>query len=253
MSSTKPTIVFAPGAWHLPSCFDLVKEQLEPLGYPVVGITYPSVGAEPPNKNATDDALVLKGTLKELTDLGTEIVVISHSYGGLVASNALEGFGAKQRAADGKKGGVIVNIYVTSFVIPKGNNLVDLLPNGEYLEWMRREGDYVYVNNPADIFYHDLTPEAQQQAISQLKHQSAGVYDSRATYEPWHDIPSAYLATDADRAIVPPAQAGMISILGDSALVEHVNTSHSPFLSQPRAVTDFIVKAAKFDAEQSKA
>jgi hypothetical protein len=115
------------------------------------------------------------------------------------------------------------------------------------------QGDYVYVDNPADIFYRDLTPEAQQQAISQLKHQSAGVYDSRATYEPWHDIPSAYLATDADRAIVPPAQAGMISILGDSALVEHVNTSHSPFLSQPEAVTDFIVKAAKFGGEQSKA
>ena len=142
MSSTKPTIVFAPGAWHLPSSFDLVKEQLEPLGYPVVGVTYPSVGAEPPNKNATDDAVVLKATLKELADLGTDVVVISHSYGGLVASNALEGFGAKQRAADGKKGGVVVNIYVTSFVIPKGNNLVDLLPNGQYLEWMRREVSY---------------------------------------------------------------------------------------------------------------
>ena len=45
----------------------------------------------------------------------------------------------------------------------------------------------------------------------------------------------------------------MISILGEGALVEHVNTSHSPFLSQPKAVTDFIIKAAKFGAEQSKA
>jgi pimeloyl-ACP methyl ester carboxylesterase len=142
MASRKPTVVFTPGAWHKPSSFDLVKQRLEPLGYPVIGITLPSVGAEPPNLNATDDALVLKDVLKQLTDKGADVVVVSHSYGGVVAGNSLEGFGAKQRHAAGKKGGVIMNAYVTSFAVPKGASLVDLLPNDEYLPWMRREVCY---------------------------------------------------------------------------------------------------------------
>lgn len=139
MASQKPTILFTPGAWHKPSCFDLVKKMLEPLGYPVVGITLPSVGAEPPNLDTNADALVLKDVLQQLADRGADVVVVSHSYGGVVAGNALEGFGAKQRAAVGKKGGVIMNAYITSFAVPKGSSLVDLLPNHEYLPWMRRE------------------------------------------------------------------------------------------------------------------
>lgn len=99
--------------------------------------------AEPPNLNATDDALVLKDVLQQLTDRGADVVVVSHSYGGVVAGNALEGFGAKQRAAAGKKGGVIMNAYITSFAVPKGASLVDLLPNHEYLPWMRREVSYI--------------------------------------------------------------------------------------------------------------
>lgn len=273
MASNKPTIVFTPGAWHKPSCFDLVKEKLEHGGYPVVGITLPSVGAEPPNLNATDDALVLRDVLEQLTGRGRDVVLVSHSYGGVVAGNALEGLGAKQRAAAGKKGGVIVNTYVTSFAMPKGLSLVDLLPNHEYLPWMRREvrpepyrphdnrrhrlnalqGNYVYPDTPEEIFYHDLSPEAQRKAIADLTWQSAPVYDSRSTYEPWHDIPSAYLITDDDRAIVPQAQEGMIGLLGSEALVEHVNSSHSPFLSHPDVVADFIRKAARHGAKVNEA
>ncbi|KAH8175185.1 alpha/beta hydrolase family protein [Sarocladium implicatum] len=252
LASHKPTVVFTPGAWHKPSCFDLVKKRLEPLGYPVVGITLPSVGAEPPNLNATDDALVLKDVLQQLTDRGADVVVVSHSYGGVVAGNALEGFGAKQRAAAGKKGGVIMNAYITSFAVPKGASLVDLLPNHEYLPWMRREGNYVYPDTPEEIFYGDLTPEAQQKAIADLSWQSAPVFESPSTYEPWNDIPSSYLVTDDDKAIVPPAQEGMVSLLGPDAYVEHVNSSHSPFLSHPDVVADFIRKSARLGAKLSK-
>lgn len=97
-----------------------------------------------------------------------------------------------------------------------------------------------------------MTPEAQQKAIAELSWQSAPVFESASTYEPWRDIPSSYLVTDQDKAIVPQAQEGMVGLLGPDAYVEHVNSSHSPFLSQPDVVAEFVRTVADRGAKLSK-
>lgn len=65
----------------------------------------PSVGAEPPNKGLSDDTAAVRVVLERLADEGHMIVLVVHSYGGLVGSNAVEGLGYKQRADEDKKGG----------------------------------------------------------------------------------------------------------------------------------------------------
>lgn len=134
-SSNLPTIVFAPGAWHDPSCFDLVAADLNSHGYVTEGITYPSVGAEPPSKGLPDDAVAARAVLERLADEGKEIVLVVHSYGGLVGANAVEDLGYRQRARAGKKGGVIMFVYLSAFVVAKGTSLLDNLGN-TWLPWM---------------------------------------------------------------------------------------------------------------------
>jgi pimeloyl-ACP methyl ester carboxylesterase len=133
---SKPTIVFAPGAWHTPDCFDVVREQLHQRGWETEAVAYPSVGAEPPIKGLADDTAALRATLQKLADNGKEIVLIVHSYGGLVGQNAVEGLGFKQRQAAGKQGGVINLVYMAAFVVPKGATIKELL-GGQFLPWMR--------------------------------------------------------------------------------------------------------------------
>ena len=132
---SKPTIVFAPGAWHAPDCFDIVREQLHQRGWETEAVTYPSVGAEPPNKGLADDAMALRSTLERLADECKEIVLVAHSYGGLVGQNALQGLGYKQRQAAGKRGGVIMFVYLAAFVAPKGATIKAML--GQFLPWMQ--------------------------------------------------------------------------------------------------------------------
>ena len=134
--STKPVFVFAPGAWHTPDCYEIVREQLHSNGWETEAVAYPSVGAEPPNKGLADDAAVLRATMTTLADAGREIVLVVHSYGGLVGQNAVEGLGYKQRAAAGKKGGVIMFVYLTAFVAPKGATIKAML-GGNFLPWMK--------------------------------------------------------------------------------------------------------------------
>lgn len=134
----KPTIVFTPGAWHGPQSFDLVRAGLTLKGYPSEAITLPSVGAEPATVTLNEDAAVLRETLTTLADAGKQIVLVVHSYGGMVGSNAVKDLGWQQRAAANKKGGVIMMVYLAAFAAPGGTSLVDML-NGSFLPWMRAD------------------------------------------------------------------------------------------------------------------
>lgn len=135
MATEQPVFVFAPGAWHGPDCFHLVQDRLQAKGYETHGVTYPSVGAEPPNKGLADDAAALRAEIVKHADKGRQVIVVVHSYGGLVGAEATPGLGFKQRKAKGKTGGVTLLVYLAAFVTPKGQSILSML-GGKPLDWM---------------------------------------------------------------------------------------------------------------------
>lgn len=135
---TNPTIVFSLGAWVIPAVFDATRSHLEALGFPSECPAHPSIGAEPPTKTLSDDAASLRGVLTKLADEGRDLVVVAHSYGGVVASSSLEGLGKTTRAAEGKTGGVVKVVYLAAFALDKGQSLLGML-GGNYLPWMKVE------------------------------------------------------------------------------------------------------------------
>ncbi|KAF5000515.1 hypothetical protein FGRMN_1682 [Fusarium graminum] len=250
MSSTRPTILFAPGAWHKASCFDPVRETLHSEGWTTEAVEYPSVGAEPPTKGLDEDADAVRSALQRLSDEGDHIVLVVHSYGGLVGANAVKGLGYHQRRGQGLPGGVVMFVYLAAFVTPLGLSIKQML-GGQFLPWMNiqvgkvldkknemehkvnhMQGDYVYADTPEKIFYHDLSDEALQRSLQTLKHQSARVFTDTVTYEPWHDIECMYFFCDEDKALIPAVQEQMAGMLGPRALHYHAKASHSVFLSQ---------------------
>ncbi|RMZ67766.1 signal peptide protein [Pyrenophora seminiperda CCB06] len=241
---SKPIIVLTPGAWHTPDCFDITREQLHQRGWETEAVAHPSVGAEPPTKGLADDAAALHSTLERLADDGKEIVLVVHSYGGMVGQNALVDLGYKQRKAAGKKGGVIILVYLAAFVAPKGATIKTML-GGQFLPWMKIDGDYGYAATPEVVFYHDLDEVAQKAAISKLKHQSARIFTDEVTYEPWNEVPSMYFFCENDKALPLQVQQGMAQMLGADTPTYKTVGSHSPFLSQPQEVVEGLEYAAK--------
>lgn len=153
-----PTVVFTPGAWHGTWAFDTVRSQLETLGYPTEAVALPSVGNTNASVGVAEDAAALAAELATLTDAGKNVVMVCHSYGGVVASVAAEGFGYKDRSAAGLSGGVIMLVYMTAFAAPAQTSLLDAL-GGEYLWWMTPDASvspsryYVFppVANPDEL------------------------------------------------------------------------------------------------------
>lgn len=134
-ANAQPVFVLAPGAWHLPDCYQLVQDKLHTQGYETRAVAYPSVGAEPPTKGAFDDAAAVRAEVQALVDQGRQVILVGHSYGGFVICEASKGLGYKQRKAEGKEGGIVLLVFLSAFVVPKGLSLIKML-GGNPLPWM---------------------------------------------------------------------------------------------------------------------
>ncbi|KAH9205857.1 Alpha/beta hydrolase fold-1 [Leptodontidium sp. 2 PMI_412] len=248
MSVSAPTLVFVPGAWHLPECFDGVREQLHNSGYKTVAHANPSFGGIAPLKNLTDDISSLQDYIESIIDNGSNVVVVTHSYGGVVGSGAADGLGLAQRTAAGKKGGIIMMVYMAAFALPLGVSLLDAA-GGSPVSWWdyTDDGQLIYANdpvisNPAHVFYNDLPTKVANCWISKLVPITATDFAIPSVYEPWNDMPAFYIFTEHDNAIALAAQQGMAANMGNISTVS-LNSSHSPFLSLPDKTAHAIIKA----------
>ncbi|KAJ9313059.1 hypothetical protein DTO271D3_6661 [Paecilomyces variotii] len=88
--SKKLTIVVIPGAWHVPATYAKLTVALRDAGYEVHIPTLPSVSNErPPKADLYADTEVAKDFVSKLADGGHTLIMILHSYGGQVGTNAL--------------------------------------------------------------------------------------------------------------------------------------------------------------------
>ena len=136
--SEKPTFVLVPGAWSLPHVFDKLRSILSDKDYPSEAPAHPSVGTEPPTAALADDVDHLRNVIRGLIEQEKEVIVVMHSYGGLVGSGAVEGLSKDQMAAEGKIGGVICLVYMAAMMVPVGMSPKDLM-GGDFLPFMRVE------------------------------------------------------------------------------------------------------------------
>jgi surfactin synthase thioesterase subunit len=87
-----PTLVFVPGSWHKPTCYSKITKILqEQYKLKCVLVTLPSTTG---NREATfkDDVDAAREAIFNETTHGHNVVVIAHSYGGMVGNSAIKGF-----------------------------------------------------------------------------------------------------------------------------------------------------------------
>lgn len=136
MTSSKPEFVIVPGGWHSPSSFGPTTDLLEEAGFIVHGVHLPSVGALPHHTTFDLDASQCRNTINSVLAKGKDVVLIMHSYGGTVGSEALRGYVEELEAASTKKrwGRVVRLVYCAAFLLPEGGSLLAAL-RGIPLPW----------------------------------------------------------------------------------------------------------------------
>lgn len=88
--SNLPTLVFIHGSWHQPNCYREVIKPLEAHGFKCIAASLPSTSGDP-NATFKDDIDAARTSIRDETTQGRNVVVIAHSYGGMVGNSAIKG------------------------------------------------------------------------------------------------------------------------------------------------------------------
>ncbi|KAF4967045.1 hypothetical protein FSARC_5336 [Fusarium sarcochroum] len=252
---SKPTIVFVPGAWHTAEIYASVVQNLKEDGeFSTVSLPLPSTGAEPPHESFNKDVETIRDCLKQLVETEEkEVVLVTHSYGGMPGNEAPVGLGKKSREGKGLKGGVIRLVFIMALAMPEGFSPV--AGGAEYPTWMKIDADKGIITvgqeDAKSIFYNDLPADEADKWAKKIQHQSLGVYTSTTTYAAWRHIPSTFVLCKKDKtAITQEVVEFMIQTARKEEpsafdVVEvREDAGHCVMISQPAWVADVVRRAA---------
>jgi pimeloyl-ACP methyl ester carboxylesterase len=224
-------IVLVHGAWADASGWEGVYRALRKESFSVSMVQHPTI-------SLTDD---VQATRRVLATQNGPVILVGHSYGGAVITEA------------GNDPKVVGLVYIAGWVPDKGESVSSLIddlitkaPPGAPVPPILPPQDGFLLLDKAKFpasFAGDVDPErAAFMANSQVPWGLAAV--SATVSEPaWKTKPSWSLVASEDRMIPPAAQRFMSQRAG--ATVVEVAGSHAVYVSQPGAVANLIVQAAK--------
>ncbi|MCD7445700.1 alpha/beta hydrolase [Streptomyces lincolnensis] len=236
MNALKPTVVLVHGAFADSSSWNGVVDKLQSHGYPVVA-------ASNPLRGLTVDSEYVR---QLLVSIDGPVVLVGHSYGGSVISNAAKGLDH-----------VRALVFVAAFLPEQGESAADLsgkFPGstlGEALHPVpvtRPDGSkvadlYIEKSKFHQQFAADVPAEtAAIMAATQRPVADAALAEG-ASAPAWRDIPSWVLIASEDRNIPASAQAFMAERA--EATVVEVAASHAVSVSRPGDVARLINEAAQ--------
>ena len=116
-----PTILFVLGFWEGSTPFAYMISLLQSQGYSTHFATLPSTGkTSRGNPELKDDIAAVRSTITDLVDAGEDIILVLHSAGGFLGSEAASGLDVKARLEAGLKGGVSKIVFLAGAVWPEG-------------------------------------------------------------------------------------------------------------------------------------
>lgn len=118
---SKPTLIFAPGAWYPVSIFNPIIERLD---YRCHSVAFPSVQQASSVTDLQPDIEAVRSIAQREADAGHDIVIIAHSWAGVPVSSALDGLSKSEREAAGQKGGVVKLIFLSAILPHIGESLI---------------------------------------------------------------------------------------------------------------------------------
>lgn len=233
----RPTIVLEHGAFADASSWDGVVERLKRDGYPVVA-------AANPLRGPASDAAYLRSVIEHVDG---PVVLVGHSYGGTVISQAAVGLEEKVKAL----------VYIAAFLPDAGEStlgltgkfpgstLPDVIESVNYTLPGGSQGSDVYIKQDRfrKQFAADVPADRAGLMAAGQRPIAALALEEQSTAAAWKTIPSWSLVTTEDRNIPVAAQRFMSKRA--HARTTEIDASHAVSVSRPGAVTRIVEQAAR--------
>jgi pimeloyl-ACP methyl ester carboxylesterase len=278
--SDSPPVVLVHGFWHGSWCWSLVAEHLAGRGIPSVAVDLEGHGLRGPAPRAatarpfdaaafaTEPSPVADVTASSAAALladqirtiggGRPCLVVAHSNGGVVATAMAElapelvarlVYVAAIAPANGEPGG-----YYARCPENDSEKLANLIVADPAVVGAVRIdfGDPARRDEIKDAFYADIDDRTADAAIALLSPDGpSGVPAEKliVTAERYGRVPHSYVTCTQDNAIPLAVQHRLIkeidAVSATPTVVTELESSHSPFLSQPAVLAGVIANAAK--------
>ncbi|EQB16487.1 alpha/beta fold hydrolase [Novosphingobium lindaniclasticum] len=232
--AARPTIVLVHGAFADSSSWNGVMAALQHDGYTVVA-------APDTLRGVRADADVVAGVVKSIAG---PVVLVGHSYGGSVISEAAEG-----------ASNVTGLVYVAAFAPDAGETALGLagrFPGSTLAPTLAPPvplaggGNDLYIRQalfPAQFAADVPLAQARLMAAGQRPVTDAALSEA-STAPAWKHVPSWFVYGDADRNIPPAAMRFMAQRAGARETLVVKGASHVVMVSHPAEVAGVIERAA---------
>lgn len=230
--SPRPTIVLVHGAWADASGWTGVTQRLQRQGYTVIAPANPLRGL-------ASDADHLRSILATLDG---PIVLVGHSYGGMVLTNAATG-----------NPNVKALVYIAAFAPDLGDTVggLNAMNPGSHLgpdtlvfrPFPGGVDAYIAPGAFRSAFASDLPRRTTDVMATAQRPIAANVLSEPSGDPAWATIPSWYLVATRDNTIPPATQRFMAQRAG--AVTREAPASHVAMISQPDTTADLIRQAAR--------
>jgi pimeloyl-ACP methyl ester carboxylesterase len=235
--TAKPTVVLVHGAWADASNWSGVIPRLQRAGYTVAAVANPL-------RSLSGDAAYLKTFLETVKG---PVVLVGHSYGGAVITNAATG-----------NPNIKALVYVNAFAPDEGESATALAgPDSALSVDPTTVFDFVPAALPptADTdlylkrstvlasFANGLSAEGKAVVAASQRPATVGALNEPSGTPAWRTIASWYLIGTKDKIIPPAAERAMAERAG-STITEY-NAGHLGLMSDPGTVAQGIERAAR--------
>lgn len=237
-------IVLVHGAWMGAASWSAVAADLRARGYPVTAVELPGHGQDPTPPERLSLAAYTDAVLAALP-ADRPALLVGHSMAGMVISAVAER--APERVAQ--------LVYVAAYLPKDGESLYQISqrdagsrvgrwwtqadPKNYSPATIRREGI-------VEVFCDDCGPAERQQLLDTHRAEAVPPLATPVALSAarFGRVPRAYVHTKRDNAVSYDLQKAMLAAAGGAGRVFELDTSHSPMLSQPRALADILAGLA---------
>ena len=260
------TFILLHGSFHAAWNWHRVVPILRARGHRPVAIDLPAHGRDRHSPRRASLSANVARVLELIDQMEGDVVLVAHSRMGIVIS----------QAAEQRPGRIAGLVYLAAYLVPNGRAMMDYavldreslvvqnvtpsLPSW-MLRWLLRVTRHramrwlLASTLPGFAQHHLLKPEVYREAlyhdcgdeITELARvllepepNWAGFTPLRLSESRYGRVPKVYIECAQDRAVTPKLQRMMVQDTPCDRVFS-METSHSPFFSQPRGLVDLLV------------
>lgn len=238
------TFILVHGALLGSGGWDKTVSQLQQRGHNAIILDLPGRAGDETDPKSITLVTAAQKVVEVMKLQKGKVVLVGHSQGGLVISQAAEMAPEKVQSL----------IYVTALLPKSGQTLGEIIKDdkesliGPNLIVELEKGT-MHFNPKADfraVFAGDVSEAEGKKAYANTVHEPLGIGGTPISLSPekFGRIPRHYVMAMQDRVLTPALQEKMIREVGVDRIVR-LNSSHSPFLSVPKDLAKALVDLAK--------